>query len=304
MKQTPYRKALAIIAVLRPQQWIKNAFVLAPLVFSRQYSDSAMCLKTLLALIGFCAVSSAVYLINDFCDRREDRNHPTKKHRPIASGEVSAAEAGILCAVLMALSVLVGIPLSWRYLLWVGLYAIINIAYSLGIKHMAILDVMTISAGFVLRILAGSAAIGVQSSPWLVLCTIMISIFLGFTKRRAELVAANEDQGQTRAVLKDYSIGFLDQVISMVTSVTIICYILYTIDDRTFVVFGSRAMLLTVPSVMYGIFRYLYIIYHLKQGEDPTAALVRDIPTIINLILWGLMSVLVVTYGTRLDIFG
>jgi len=178
----------------------------------------------------------------------------------------------------------------------------VNIAYSLAVKHWVILDVMAIAAGFVLRILAGSAAIAVVPSHWLVLCTIMISLFLGFTKRRVELAAVTESGSapRSRIVLKDYSMAFLDQVIAVVTGATIICYALYTVDARTLQVFGTRAMLLTVPSVIYGVFRYLYIIYHLERGQDPTQTLTHDIPTIINLIIWVIISLLVVAYGSQI----
>ena len=154
-----------------------------------------------------------------------------------------------------------------------------------------------------MRIVGGSVAISVAPSHWLVLCTIMVSMFLGFTKRRAELVAVDFGGGPTRKVLADYSVAFLDQVISMVTGATIICYALYTVDSRTMGVLGSRAMLLTVPSVMYGLFRYIYLIYHLKKGEDPTGVLCRDVPMIINLLIWVVLSILVVSCGGRIDLF-
>ena len=205
----------------------------------------------------------------------------------------------------MIISIVTAISVSGRVTAIVLLYAAINLIYSLKIKHVAILDVMTIAAGFVLRILAGSAAISVLPSHWLILCTIMISLFLGFTKRRAELigVTTNCEQNNTRIVLKDYSIAFLDQVIAVVTGATIICYALYTVDARTVETFGNRTMLLTVPSVIYGIFRYIYIIYHLQKGDDPTQALLRDIPTLVNLLIWVAIALLVVTNGTDIAEF-
>ena len=183
------------------------------------------------------------------------------------------------------------------------LYVIVNIAYSLAIKHIAILDVLTISAGFVLRIIGGGASISVVPSYWLVLCTVMISIFLGFTKRRVELLSADIKHNNSRPVLKDYSIAFLDQVIPMVTGATILAYALYTVDEHTLMVLGTRAMLLTLPFVIYGLLRYIYIIYHLKKCADPTENLIRDIPTIINLTLWIVTSLLVVKYGGKLNFF-
>jgi 4-hydroxybenzoate polyprenyltransferase len=185
----------------------------------------------------------------------------------------------------------------------VSIYAVTHIAYSLVLKHIVILDVMTIAAGFVLRILGGSISISVAPSHWLVICTIMISLFLGFTKRRAELLGVETQTLNSRPVLKDYSTTFLDQVIAMVTGATIVCYTLYTVDARTVALFGTRAMLVTVPSVMYGLFRYIYIIYHLEQGDDPCHTLIHDIPTLINLAIWMVASLLVVTHGRQFSLF-
>ena len=304
MKDSDNNKLSTLLSVMRVQHWVKNGFVIAPLLFSKQFYLLDKCLLASLAFISFCAISSAIYIINDLCDRNEDRQHPTKKNRPIAAGVVGTLEAILLSVILMALSLVLAGYVGWRLLLLTAIYGALNIGYSLGIKHIAILDVMTIAAGFVLRILAGSVAISVEPSHWLVLCTIMISMFLGFTKRRSELVGLSDSQGNSRLVLKDYSVSFLDQAIAMVTAATIICYALYTVDARTVTqVVGTRAMLFTVPSVMYGLFRYIYIIYHFKKGEDPTQTLIHDVPTIINLIIWVAISILVVNYGSMLDFF-
>lgn len=295
-------KIFAMAAVLRPQHWIKNGFVIAPLLFSHKFDDWEMCIRAGLAFAAFCAISSAIYIINDLYDRREDQSHPLKKYRPIASGLVTVPVAITLAVILTLASGAAGWHINNRVATVVLLYFIMNFVYSWKIKHVAILDVMTIAAGFVLRILAGSLAIGILPSHWLVLCTIMISLFLGFTKRRAELVSLKGDTQSygARIVLKDYSVAFLDQVIAIVTGATIICYALYTVDVRTQEVFQTRAMLLTVPSVMYGIFRYIYIIYHQNKGDDPTQTVMRDLPTLINLMLWVLISLIVVVYGSRM----
>jgi len=303
MKQGYNGNFATVAAVLRPGQWVKNAFVVAPLLFSHLFTDTAMILRTLVAVGSFCAISSAIYVLNDLCDRREDRQHPIKKQRPIASGQLGAKAALVLAVVPAVIGLVAGWWLGGHFLLIAVLYVVVNVAYSLGIKHLAILDVMMIAAGFVLRIFAGAEAIAVKPSHWLVLCTIMISLFLGFTKRRAELVAMGPQKGETRKVLADYSVAFLDQVISLVTGTTIVCYALYSVDGRTVAMFGSQAMLLTVPSVMYGMFRYLYVIYHLKAGQDPTKVITRDIPTVINLVLWVVIAWLVVSYGGRIDLF-
>ena len=303
MTERGNNKVMAYIAVLRPVHWLKNGFVAAPLLFSKKFDDASACVQMLIAVIAFCAASSAIYIWNDLCDRREDEQHPVKKNRPIAGGAVTKQAALILIFLLALVGVGAALRLGGFFLLLTLFYMVINVVYSLGLKHVAILDVMTIAGGFVLRILAGSVAISVDPSHWLVLCTIMFSMFIGFTKRRAELVLVEGAGEHTRKVLQDYSVAFLDQVIPAVTAITIICYALYTVDARTVSIFRTRYMLVTVPSVMYGMLRYIYLIYHKHRGEDPTDLLRRDIPTIINLILWVVLSILVVTKGHELDLF-
>lgn len=293
----------AFLLTLRPHHWIKNTFVFASLIFSGQFTQVTACLKVVLVFISFCIVSSSIYVINDLCDKYEDQQHPIKRHRPIASGVINPDVAKLFSMILIVLGLALVSFLSWHVFLVVLLYVIINIAYSFIIKHIAILDVLTISVGFVLRIVGGGIAISVFPSHWLILCTVMISTFLGFTKRRAELLVVETEKNISRPVLKDYSIAFLDQVIPMVTGATIIAYALYTVDSHTLKVLGTRAMLVTLPFVIYGLFRYIYIIYHLQQGADPTETLIRDVPTIVNLIIWILISLMVVIYGEKLDFF-
>ncbi|MBN1435516.1 MAG: decaprenyl-phosphate phosphoribosyltransferase [Sedimentisphaerales bacterium] len=293
---------IALVALMRPRQWTKNVFVLAPLLFGRKLDDPTACWTTFAALACFCVISSAIYVFNDICDAQADRNHPVKKHRPIARSAVTIPTAAVFALVLAAISITAAWLLGPRFFFITALYTFIQILYSIILKHLVILDVMTIAAGFVLRILAGSVVISVPPSHWLILCTVFISFFLGFTKRRAELVANHSDE-PTRAVLKHYSVEFLNQIIAMVTGVTIVCYALYTVDTRTLHEFGSRAMLLTLPSVMYGMFRYLYLIYHLNQGENPAKILSKDIPSILNALLWIAICIFVVRYGTDLHLF-
>jgi len=290
-------KVWAYVGVLRCHQWLKSGFVLAPLLFSGEFKDWSNCWISFLACISFCAVSSGVYAFNDLCDRKEDQQHRMKKDRPIAKGLVSTREAAVLSGVLILGGLILGTALGEQFITVLFIYITINVMYSLGLKHVAILDVMIISGGFVLRIVGGSMAIGVNPSHWLILCTMMISVFLGFTKRRVEIVTADRDKESSRIVLKDYSLAFLDQVISMVTGATILCYALYSVDEQTIERFGTRGMLITVPFVMYGLFRYLYLVYHLQEGEDATRACLRDVPMIINLGLWVVISLWVVGYG-------
>ena len=303
MTKTNNSKIADVIVTLRPHHWIKNTFVFAPLVFSGRFAQINMCLKATLAFISFCMVSSAIYAINDVCDRSEDQQHPIKKLRPVARGAIAPGTAILMGVILMIFGLALAGLLNWFLSLIVLFYIVINITYSLSIKHIAILDVLTIAVGFVLRIVGGGMAISVMPSYWLILCTVMVSLFLGFTKRRVELLAVDPEQNNSRPVLKEYSIAFLDQVISMVTGTTILAYALYTVDAHTQMVLGSRAMLLTLPFVIYGLLRYIYIIYHLKQGSDPTETLLHDIPTIINILLWIATSLLVVKYGSKLGFF-
>jgi 4-hydroxybenzoate polyprenyltransferase len=301
MAKTITGKINILLVTLRPHHWIKNTFVFAPLVFSGQFMQIKMCFKATLVFVCFCMASSAIYAINDVFDRFEDQQHPTKKFRPVACGSMKPSTAILLSVTLIISALGVACFLNRLAILSLLIYIVINIAYSLAIKHIAILDVLTIAFGFVLRILIGGIVISVLPSYWLVLCTVMISLFLGFTKRRVELLDIDSENNNTRPVLKDYSIAFLDQVISMVTGATILAYALYTVDAHTQMVLGTRAMLLTLPFVIYGLLRYIYIIYHLKRGADPTETLIRDIPTIINLFLWVVTSFLVVLYGDKFD---
>jgi 4-hydroxybenzoate polyprenyltransferase len=298
-----FDKLMVIFKTLRPGNWIKNIIVFAPLTFSGRFTQVSTALRATLAFICFCIVSSAIYIVNDVCDKTEDQQHPTKKRRPIANGAIASSHALIISIFLMSGGLAIARFLGSYAFIYILLYILISIAYSLVIKHVAILDVLKIALGFVLRILVGGAAVSVVPSYWLILCTVMISIFLGFTKRRVELVTNGYGNNNSRPVLKDYSISFLDQVIPMVTGATILAYALYTIDEHTQIVLGTTAMLLTLPFVIYGLLRYIYLIYHLQKGADPTATLISDIPTVINLFLWVVASLIIVKYGYKIDFF-
>lgn len=296
-------KTNLIMTSLRPHNWTKNLFVYAPLVFSGKFSQAAPSVRATLAFLCFCIAASAVYLINDVCDKNEDQKHPTKKNRPIASGAIALNQAVMISIVLIICSLAIAYFLGVSVCIYLLLYIFTGIAYSMAIKHIVILDVLTISFGFVLRILVGGMAVSVMPSYWLVICTVMISIFLGFTKRRVELVAVTNGLNNSRPVLKNYSIAFLDQVIPMVTGATILAYALYTVDEHTQKVLGSTSMLLTLPFVIYGLLRYIYLIYHLKKGNDPTETIVSDVPTLINLFLWIVTSLFIVKYGGKIVLF-
>jgi 4-hydroxybenzoate polyprenyltransferase len=288
----------ATLRLARPQQWTKNIFVFTVLIFAGRAIDLTSVKLTLLTFAVFCLASSSIYFLNDFRDLEEDRKHPEKKSRPLASGALPAWVG------LFGFMILVVVSLAIPYLLInqmttfvVGTYIALNIGYSLGLKHLVIIDVIVLASGFVLRILAGAATLSVLPSTWLVLCGVMISLFLGFTKRRAEVVLLGERAQEHRRVLAHYSPAFLDQAISIVTTATVVGYVLYTVDERTVEIVGSRAMILSVPLVLYGIFRYLYLVYHGKSGGDPTRTVVTDVPILITGTIWGVLCMLVIFFG-------
>lgn len=286
---------------MRVHQWIKNGFVFAAPLFAKQLTEIDQLIATCIAFAAFCLCSSAVYVFNDLADLERDRAHPTKRERPLASGALSTQYAIFLIAVLASLSLGIAfVGCGLKTFLVVLAYLGANVVYSYGLKYVVILDVGFISVGFILRILAGAFATETMPSYWLVLCTLNVSLFLGFAKRRGEIVNLGESAQQHREVLEHYSEGFLDQMISIVTTSTLICYILYTVDDRTSEYFGSRALVLTVPFVMYGIFRYLYLTYHHDKGGSPTRAILMDPIFLVNGVLWGLSCAAVIYYGAEI----
>ncbi|MCP4678880.1 MAG: decaprenyl-phosphate phosphoribosyltransferase [Deltaproteobacteria bacterium] len=290
----------AIFKLARPKQWVKNIFVLTAIIFSGRVSDPESIVTTLLAFAAFCLASSSIYYINDYRDLEEDKKHPTKRNRPLASGALPKWVGIIGFFVLLAAAI--GIPLitlNKPTTVVIVFYLVLNFAYSFGLKNIVIIDVLCIATSFVLRILAGAAALSVLPSAWLVLCGVMISLFLGFTKRRAEVVLLGDQAREHRKVLAHYSPVFLDQMVSIVTAATVVGYVLYTVDERTVQLVESRALLLSVPLVLYGIFRYLYLVYHAESGGDPTRTVFTDIPLLITGVLWGILCTSVILLGGK-----
>lgn len=285
-----------LFRALRPTQWVKNVFVLAPLVFAEQLTDPAVLMKAILAFFAFCAAASAIYLINDLGDREEDRLHPLKKHRPIASGALSLGVARVAAGVLAAAGVSMALYLGWSFTILLAVYLSINLAYSNGLKKFVILDVMAVSSGYVIRVIAGGEAIQVAVSNWLLLATTFLALFLIFSKRRHELLLLADDASEHRSVLSHYSPLFLDQMINVVTASTVITFALYAMDPETVARFGSDRLVYTMPLVLFGVFRYLYLIYQRKDKRNPTEALLFDLPFMANVVLWGLL-VLWIVYG-------
>lgn len=280
-----------LLKLARPAHWPKNVFVLAPLVFAQRLHDGDAVVRTLVAFACFCAASSVVYIFNDYRDREQDRSHPLKRLRPLAAGTVSVAVALAFAAILLAVVAALGTWLGPRFLIVVLIYLILNGLYSLYLKHIVILDVMIVSLGFVLRVLGGGAAIDVEISAWLLLCTIFIALFLAFSKRRHELFLLADSAADQRKVLSHYSSSFLDQMINVVTASSVVSYALYAISPETAERFETRNLIYTIPFVLFGIFRYLYLMYQAPERLNPTEAVVRDLPSILNILFWGLVVV-------------
>jgi 4-hydroxybenzoate polyprenyltransferase len=266
----------AFVRLARPHQWVKNGFVLVGWIFGHGWQDPALTAQAALVFAAFCLVSSAVYALNDVLDREADRSHPRKRTRPVASGTVGAGAAVAFAVLLAGAGLLVAARVSPAAAAIAGGYIALNIAYSLGLKHVPILDVFMIAGGFMLRILAGTLGIGIPPSHWLLVCGLMVTVFLGFTKRRAELIALDGDAGGHRRVLEEYSPELLDKMISISAAGVISAYALYTVDDATVRLHGTDRLLWTLPFVLYGVFRYIYILHRRGGGGDPAWDLLRD----------------------------
>ena len=285
-----------LIKLARPKQWVKNLFVFAPLLFSKHIFEPGYVINSLEAFITFCFVSSAVYIINDILDVESDRAHPKKKYRPIASGEINIKQAIIFLIVLLVIVILTFFFQNPAFIFLAVLYFITNLFYSIKIKSVVLLDVFFISFGFMLRVLGGAAAISVPVSSWMVLTTIFISLFLAISKRRGELsqVINQENIEKQRPVLKEYSVEFADQLNTIAAAGTIISYALYTVSERTVATFGTEKLIYTTPFVIYGIFRYMYLIHRKNLGESPTSLVTKDIPIMLNVLCWFIVCVLII----------
>lgn len=280
------------IYLLRPQQWVKNGIVLAGLIFSGSADDPKLSLLALAATGLFCLLSSTIYIINDIADADADRRHPSKANRPIASGRVKVSAAATLAAILGAVSLLLSFLLN-RDFFYIALgYVALSILYSVYLKHIVIIDVMTIAAGFVLRALGGAVIIDVEFSGWLLISSFLLALFLGFGKRRHELVLLEDSGKDHRRILAQYTSYFLDQLIGVVTPAVVVCYLIYVISPEVQEKLGTHYLYLTTPFVIYGIFRYLYLIHLEEQGGSPTRLLLTDRPILITVLLWLATAVL------------
>jgi len=280
---------------LRPRQWVKNVFLFVGLVFSQNLFQIDLFIKVCEGFLVFCLAASSIYVFNDIHDRESDRRHPEKYRRPLAQGSLLVSEAYMVSMVLAAVALMLAFMMDRTFLLILLAYFVLNLAYSLKIKQVVILDIMFIASGFVLRILAGTTLAGVNPSDWLVICTITLSLFLGFSKRRNELVLMGENAGTQRKVLKEYSIHFLDQMISMVTACTVMSYILYTVSPETVGRFGTKNLMFSIPFALFGVFRYLYLIYLKKKMGDPIDLILKDFPFLLNILLW-ISAIMIIIY--------
>ena len=289
------RLAWAIVRSLRPRQWAKNLFVFAGLVFSQQLLTPAAW-TALAAFLIFCGLSGAIYLLNDVADAEKDRLHPEKRRRPIASGALPLRLALGVGVLLIAATLTLALRLSVEFGLVAAAYAILLTAYSVWLKRLVILDVLTVAIGFVLRAVAGAVAIHVEISGWLLICTVLVALFLALGKRRHEYLTLHGDAAAHRPILAEYSEGFLDQMIAVVTASTVTAYALYTMSPETVAKFHSRLLPLTLPFVLYGIFRYLYLLYRRQLGGNPSDLFLSDRALIVNTLCW-MLALIAILYG-------
>jgi len=286
------------VECLRPMQWTKNLLVFAALIFSRNLFVKPLVGLSLAAFGIFCLLSGAIYIVNDVSDYERDKVHPEKSKRPIASGRVPRSGALALAVVCAAVALLLASKIGGSFLAVAAVYLALMVAYSMGLKSMVVLDVMIISIGFVLRAIAGVEALkpvdpGVLISPWLLVCTLFLALFLGFNKRRHEVCLLAESAGDHRKCLVDYSTEFLDAMIAVVTAATVIAYAIYTIWPATVEKFNTQGLIYTVPFVLFGLFRYMYLVIVRNKGGSPSEVLVSDPPIALDMVLWIVVAGLV-----------
>ncbi len=287
-------RATALFLSVRPEQWTKNLVVFAGVLFGQRLFELSALTHAVAAFGIFCVLSSAVYLLNDVADRERDRGHPLKRLRPIASGELPATTALGAAIVLAAAGLGGALALGWHFFLVAAGYICLLGLYSGPLKHIVIIDVLVIAFGFVLRAVAGAVAVDVESSYWLLVCTLLLALFVALAKRRHELAILDDAAMRHRPSLGEYDTGLLDQMIAIVTASTLIAYVFYTISPETQIRFGTAWLGLTIPFPLYGIFRYLYIVHRRDGGGSPADQLLTDRPLLICVVLWALAAVLII----------
>jgi len=286
--------AWPLIVSLRPHQWTKNLVVFAGLIFGQRLFDSTSVIKAVSAFVLFCLMSGVVYLVNDIVDRRSDQQHPIKQRRPIASGALPLPVAFAAVIILGAVSLAGAAALGGAFALTAGSYLGLQVLYSGLLKHVVIVDVLTIAVGFVLRAVGGAVAVDVEISHWLLVCTILLALFIALAKRRHEIVLLADGASEHRPILGEYSAYLLDQMIGVVTASTLIAYVFYTISPETVTKFGTESLGFTIPFPLYGIFRYLYLVHRREGGGSPADLLLTDRPLLACVALWGIAVAIII----------
>ncbi|MGD0946800.1 MAG: decaprenyl-phosphate phosphoribosyltransferase [Candidatus Binatia bacterium] len=286
-----------LFQLLRPMQWSKNTVLFAALIFAKHLFVLSHLVTVTLGFLAFCSLASGAYVMNDLRDCERDREHPLKSLRPLPSGRVQRGTAMALSATLVLAGMLAAIALRPAFGLLAGVYFVLQVAYTFWLKEVVILDVMSIAAGFVIRAVAGGVLIAVPVSPWLIICTFLLALFLGFSKRRHELILLEARATNHRASLKEYSPYFLDQMIAVVTASTVVAYAIYTASPEVRDKLGTDKLYLTIPFVLFGIFRYLYLVHQREEGGNPTQLLLRDQPLLIDVLLWITTATLLLYWG-------
>jgi 4-hydroxybenzoate polyprenyltransferase len=300
LSETPIRRnpLIVLVQAMRVYQWSKNLLVFAALLFAQEVFHADKLFTSFLAFVAFCLAASATYLFNDLQDIEKDRAHPKKCARPIASGAMPVAIAWVALVALYAGAGALALYIGVGFTEALAAYLVLTLLYTLVLKHMIILDVMAVALGFVLRAMAGALAIQVEFSNWLVVCTLFLALFLGLSKRRHEMTLLEGGAGSHRKVLEDYSVHYLDQLILIVAGGAIITYTIYTCSPEVVDRFGSDKLYLTLPFVVYGVFRYLYLVHHKTGGGDPSRTLVTDVPLLTTVFLWA-AACAVIIYGRQ-----
>lgn len=294
-----FSASTGLLECMRPVQWIKNGFVLAPVIFSAHLAETSTVLRAIAVFAVFCLAASGIYLWNDCMDWRSDLEHPQKKLRPIPSGRLNPPLAATSAALLVLLSLTWAFSLNRPTGILLSSYAIVNFLYSIWLKHSVIVDVMCIALGFVLRVMAGASAIAVETSHWLLLCTFLLALFLGIAKRRSEIVVLSTGSAKHRRVLTEYSMAWLDQAITLVAGAAVVAYALYTVAPETLAKFGTDRLVYTVPFVLYGILRYLHLVHSGSQTGNPTSALVVDKQLLGCVAAWAATCVIIIYTQAR-----
>lgn len=276
------RRGSAFAVALRPRQWTKNLLLFAGIVFAAEIGDAGRWVEAVGAFVVYCAASSAAYLVNDLRDVEADRLHPVKRRRPLARRELSGRAAVVATALLVGIAIVLAVPLGWAAVGFLALFLGLQAAYTLGLKHLVLVDVMAIAGLFVVRAAAGADAVDVRISPWLLVCTALLALFLALGKRRGELVLVGAEATPGRPVLEGYSLALVDQLIAVVAAATVLAYVVYTLAARE-----TQALVATTPFVVFGVFRYLLLLHRAGKGEEPENVLVSDVPILATVGLWA-----------------